>query len=91
MSVHVEAKWVFTMERNAHPSGTAKRADDPTWSDQKQYFFWGLVGENTVDLKNVCGGGEVASTQAETTFVDGLFTALTIGVWAPRHAKVWCK
>lgn len=74
-----------------NPSGTAKRSDDPSWSEQKQFFFWGLAGEKTIDLTKICKGGEVAQTQAQTTFVDGFLGGLTFGLWAPRHAKVWCK
>ena len=74
-----------------NPTGSAKRAGDPTWSDQKHYFFWGLAGEKTIDLTEVCSKGEVVQTQAQSTFVDGLLGALTLGIWAPRHAHVWCK
>ena len=74
-----------------NPSGTQKRADDPTWSDRKDYFFWGLAGEETIDLQRVCDTRGVAQTQAQTTFVDGLLGGLTLGIWAPRHARVWCK
>ena len=74
-----------------NPSGTQKRSGDPSWSHREHYFFWGLAGEKTIDLDSACNGGRVLQTQAQSTFGDGLLSLITIGIWAPRHAKVWCE
>jgi hypothetical protein len=74
-----------------NPSGTGMRAGNPSWSDQKSYFWWGLAGEETIYVTRVCRGRKAVETQAQTTFGDALLSGLTLGIWAPRHAKVWCE
>jgi len=73
------------------PEGTAKTSSDPTWSDTKDFFLWGLVNKHRVNTKRVCGDRGVKQVQAQTSFVNGLLTILTLGIYAPRTAKIWCN
>jgi len=73
------------------PKGTAKAGTDPTWSSSESFFLWGLVGEHRIDVSKVCGNKGVKQMQAQDTFVDSLLTLLTIGIYSPRTAKVWCN
>jgi hypothetical protein len=62
----------------------------PDYSDSKSFFFWGLVGRHEVDVAYVCRGNPAEQLQTQMTFVDGLLTGITWGLYAPRTAKVWC-
>jgi len=70
--------------------GQAKLDSDPSYQSSEPFFLWGLVGTSKVDVNEVCQGREAVQLQAQTTFVDGLLRVLTIGIYSPRSARVWC-
>jgi hypothetical protein len=74
----------------ANPRGTGKLDTEPTYSQTKSFFFWGLAGEHHVDVQQVCGTKSVAQMQAQDTFVNRILQLITLGIYAPRTAKVWC-
>lgn len=63
----------------------------PNYEDSKSYFIGGLVGEHTVDVKKACDGGEAKQMQSRTTFLNGVVSILTLGIYTPRTARVWCE
>jgi len=73
------------------PGGGEKDTRDPTYSKTETFFFWGLVGENHVNVKAVCGDKAVKQMQSQNTFVNGLLGAITLGIYAPRSVNIWCE
>ncbi len=67
-----------------------KRSNAPTYQKSKPYFLWGLVGEHSIDVQEVCQDQECVQMQSQTTFADGFLTAITFGIYTPKTAKVWC-
>lgn len=57
--------------------------------DRGDFFFWGLAGDKTVDLKAMCPQG-VARWKSQQTFVDSLLGIVTLGIYIPRHVTVEC-
>ena len=53
--------------------------------------FWlgGLIGHTKVDVEDVCPSGR-ATIEARQTFLNGLVTALTSGIYSPTTLKVRC-
>ncbi len=72
------------------PQARAKITTAPTYQESKAFYVFGLVGEHHVDVTQVCGGKEPLQMQSQQTFSDGLLTVLTLGIYAPHTAKVWC-
>jgi len=72
------------------PDGDTRLGGKPTYQETKSYFFWGLSGEHEIDVVEVCRGKSVAQMQSQYTFVDGLLTFITLGIYAPKTARVWC-
>ena len=72
-------------------SGTEKTSSAPAYQDSKAYFVAGLIGEHSIDVKKVCNGGDAKQLQSQQTFVDGLLGAVTLFIYTPRTAKVWCE
>lgn len=72
------------------PEGTRKLATEPTHQETLNYYFWGLKGEHTVDVQAICGDREVLQMQAQDTFGNRVLTVLTLGIYYPRSARVWC-
>ena len=72
------------------PQPIAKLSGDTAdYGQRKNYFFWGLAGEHRIDVTEVCPAGP-AQMQAITTPVDGLLGFVTLGIYAPRTARIWC-
>lgn len=53
------------------------------------FGFWGLVGDDVVDLDLYCPEGAARWVQRET-FFDGLATWLTLGLYARRSIDLEC-
>jgi len=53
------------------------------------YFIGGLIGEHTVDFRQICPQG-VARWKVESTFLDMCLTGLTGSCYSPRTLLVEC-
>lgn len=73
------------------PAGGPKIADKPDVELTKNYFFWGLSGEHTIDVQPLCGSKGVEQMQSVYTFGDGFLGAITLGIYAPKSARIWCN
>ena len=52
--------------------------------------FWNWA-EKTVDAAKICGGAEnVVKTETQQTFVNGLLGFITLGIYTPLEARVYC-
>jgi hypothetical protein len=73
------------------PQATNKFTNNPTFESSEDFFFWGLVGEKRINVKEICKDKPVKQMQSQNTFKDGLFAFLTLGIYAPRSVKIWCE
>ena len=55
------------------------------------YWWWGLYGEHTINVREACKGMPVKQMQATSTFTDALSFIFTLGIYMPRTAKIWCQ
>jgi len=64
----------------------------PKSSDSQTFLFWGIGQEQSTDAAKVCGGAEnVTKVQTVQQPMDIVLTALTLGIYSPRTAQVYCK
>jgi hypothetical protein len=75
----------------SRPGGGFAVASKPHFEQQQDFYLWGLVGESHIDTKTVCSGKKPTQMQSQTTLLDGLLTVVTLGIYAPHTAKVWCE
>ena len=73
------------------PKNTTKLTSTPTYEKSLPFYMLGLVGEPRVNVVRICGEKSVIQMQSQQTFSDSLLTALTLGIYAPHSAKVWCE
>ena len=53
--------------------------------------FWGGQ-KKTVDAAKICGGAEnVIKTETQQTFVNGLLGFITLSIYTPLEAHVYCS
>lgn len=64
----------------------------PHYEESKHFFMWGLIGNQHVDVTKVCTTEQpVIQMQSKYTALDLLYGSITLGLYLPRTAKVWCK
>jgi len=57
------------------------------WVD---YFLWGLVNEQTYDVKEFCPDGRIAQVQTGANFGTGIVSLVTLCIYSPRKLYVTC-
>ena len=74
------------------PSGdTRSYSSTPTYSESQHFFLFGLVGNNIINVSSVCGDRSVLQMQTQSTFLDGFLGSITLGIYTPRTASIWCS
>jgi len=63
----------------------------PSFEQTYVYWWWGLKGEHTVNVREVCKGNDVYQMQAVNSFSDSVISILTLGIYSKRTARVWCE
>ena len=54
--------------------------------------FLELGRKKTVDAAKICGGAEnIVKTETQQTFVNGLLGFITLGIYTPLEARVYCS
>ncbi|GHU26778.1 hypothetical protein FACS1894152_2110 [Bacilli bacterium] len=64
---------------------------EPTESKPAHFFVGGIGQKDTVNPETICGKGNVAYVEAQQSFIDGLLTSVTSGVYSPRTFNIYCK
>jgi hypothetical protein len=59
------------------------------YQETAQFFLWGLVGEETFDLKQICPTG-VTRIEEEQSPIDFVFGCVTCGIYSPRTVTITC-
>ena len=79
------AQQTFTVQKQTGSSST-KGNHHPSF-----LRFWNWA-KKTVDAAKICGGAEnVVKTETQQTFVNGLLGFITLGIYAPLEACVYCS
>jgi hypothetical protein len=55
------------------------------------YYLFGIVGDNTIDVREFCGQSEVHEVTTGTNFMTWLVTTFTIGIYNPRKVNITCS
>lgn len=64
----------------------------PKMEDSQTFFLDGIGQNTTVDAAQVCGGAaKVIGVDVEKTGVNVLLGLVTLGIYTPRTARVYCK
>jgi hypothetical protein len=68
-------------------SSAVRGVEHDEWTN---FFLFGLVNEQTIDVHQFCPNGKVAQVQTGANFATGLVSFLTIGIYTPRKVYVTC-
>ena len=68
------------------PAAVAPKKPSPSF-----LRFWNWA-KKTVDAAKICGGAEnVVKTETQQTFVNGLLGFITLNIYTPLEARVYCS
>jgi hypothetical protein len=68
----------------------AKAPGLPVVTERQSFYLWGLTPTVRIDMRARCPHG-VAQLTEETTFLNGVFEFLTLGIWSPRTMYYSCR
>ena len=64
----------------------------PKVEDSQIFFVDGIGQMKTIDAAQVCGGAsKVIGVGVEQSGMDVLLSVVTLGIYTPRTARVYCK
>jgi uncharacterized lipoprotein NlpE involved in copper resistance len=64
----------------------------PKMEDSQAFFVDGIGQKTTVDAAQTCGGAaNVAGVAVEQTGINVLLRVVTLGIYTPLTARVYCK
>lgn len=59
------------------------------YEEWHHHWLGGLIGERTLDIREICPSGN-ATIHDEQSFLNGLVSALTSGIYMPTTVKIRC-
>ena len=63
-----------------------------TYDRAQHYFIYGVGQQKNIDPNEICGGeGKVTRTETQTTFINWFVGAITLGIYTPQQARVYCE
>lgn len=63
----------------------------PSYEGTTHFVFWGIGQKNQIDPKDVCGKRKVTAVETHYSFIQGLMTGITYGIYSPRGYSVYCE
>ena len=61
------------------------------YDEWRHHWLAGLINpDHELELQRVCPGTSDATIHQEQTFLNGLISALTVGIYAPRTVQIRC-
>lgn len=62
----------------------------PTKEGTSHFVFWGIGQEKIIDPKEICGN-KISSVETSYSFVNGLLSGITFGIYSPRSYSIYCQ
>ena len=68
------------------------KVTEPKYEDSQPFFVEGIGQGKEVNAAEICGGAEnIVKIESEQTAADVGLSIITLGIYTPRTAKVYCK
>lgn len=65
--------------------------EQPSSEITHHFLISGLGQSKTIDAAAVCNGEDnVVKVESQQTFINGILAAITLGIYTPREARVYC-
>lgn len=70
--------------------GQGAAAAPIAYEEWHSHWLGGLIGERTLNIDSLCPSGN-ATIHDEQSFLNGLVSALTVGIYTPTTVKIRCQ
>lgn len=60
------------------------------YEEWEHFWIVGLIGHERIDVREICRSGD-ATIRVEQSFLNGLVSAVTSGIYSPLTTKVRCR
>ncbi len=80
--------WTGCHNRVRFPSETPSRKEVEYTTN---FFAWGLVGEDYIEVVEACPQGKAYEVYARTTPIQAVLNVVTIGIYSPRTITIVCS
>ncbi|MBQ8482144.1 MAG: Bor family protein [Alphaproteobacteria bacterium] len=78
-----------TQNFEINPNPTAM--EQPSYEGTNHFLLWGFRQVQTMHPGEACGPEGVSRVETKETFINGLLSVLTLGIYAPRDYAVYCN
>lgn len=75
---------------NVRTDDQPENQSPPSFQQTYTYWWWGVKGEYRINVREICAGHSVEQMQTIDTFTDSIMRTITLGIYWPRTARVWC-
>ena len=65
--------------------------EQPSYEATNHFVFWGIGQVQTMHPGEACGPEGVNRIETKRTFINGVLSTLTLGLYAPRDYAVYCN
>ena len=72
-------------------SGDSNFKYHPDYEESKHFFLWGVIGEHHIDVTKICIRTPTVQMQTKFSGWDAFYGLITLGIYLPRTAKIWCE
>jgi uncharacterized lipoprotein YajG len=61
------------------------------YNQTQSFFAYGIGQRYEIDASSICGGRDnVVGIEVQQTFMNSLFSVLTLGIYTPRETTIYC-
>ncbi len=71
-----------------YPSETPS---EQVFVEERTYWLWGVIGETSYEVYDLCMEGRVYELSHHATWVQGLTAVGTLGIYCPRTITITCS
>lgn len=65
---------------------------DASSTKTHHFFVSGVAQGKAINPAEICGNiTNVAKVESQTTFINGLLSLITFGIYSPREARIYCS
>lgn len=62
----------------------------PAYEGTTHFVFWGIGQQKDLRPTEICGEYAVAAVQTNYSFINGLLSGITYGIYSPRDYAIFC-
>jgi len=90
--ISILALTMFVLSGCATQTFVIQKKPSRVYEEKSSHFFiGGIFQDDEIEASNICGGADkVAKVETKLSFVNGLISVISYGIYTPRKKIVYC-